>query len=244
MLSIEVADGTAEAIVSLPTQGRGPGVLLFMDAFGLRPRIKEIADRIASWGYVVLAPNLFHREGTVDELMAPMVSTPEESQALWAQVAPRVGRLVADVALPDIDAYVAGLRALPEVTDGPLGTVGFCMGGRLAVWTATSHPDEVAACAALHTGGLVSDAPDSPHRRLASAKAEFLFGHADHDRSMPPEAVTELGAVLNASGLTAVNVIVPGAAHGYTMSDLPAWNEGATEWAFAQLRDLLDRTLR
>jgi carboxymethylenebutenolidase len=243
MRSIELAEGPAEAIVSLPPQGTGPGVLLFMDAYGLRPPIRQLADRIASWGYVVLAPNVFHRDGTVGEMAVPAPGSPEQGQALWARIAPRVGRLTTELALADIDAYVAGLTALPEVTRGPLGTVGFCMGGRLAVRAAARHPDRFAACAALHAGGLVTDAEDSPHRALASARAEFLFGHADNDRSMTPDDVAALGAAVDASGLVATNVIVPDAAHGYTMSDLPAWNADATEWAFTALRGLFERTL-
>ncbi len=144
----------------------------------------------------------------------------------------------------DIDGYVAALRALPEVGDGPLGAVGFCMGGRIAVRAAGRHPEEIAACAAFHTGGLVTEEADSPHRGLAGARAEFLFAHADNDPSMTPAQVEALGATLASAGLVATNVVVPGAAHGYTMSDTPAWNEAAYEWAFEQLRDLLDRTLR
>lgn len=239
MLSIELVGGSTEAILALPPEGCGPGVLFVMDAFGLRPRIQEMAERIAGWGYVVLAPNVFHADGTVAELAAPAGEQPR-----WEDVAPRVARLSGAAVASDIDGYVAALRALPEVGDGPLGAVGFCMGGRIAVRAASRHPEEIAACAAFHTGGLVTEEADSPHRGLAGARAEFLFAHADNDPSMTPAQVEALGATLASAGLVATNVVVPGAAHGYTMSDTPAWNEAAYEWAFEQLRDLLDRTLR
>lgn len=239
MLNIELADGSAEAILAVPPSGHGPGVLFFMDAYGLRPRIQEMAEQIADWGYVVLAPNVFHSDGTVAEL-----ATPAGEQPSWERVAPRVQRLSGAVVGPDLDAYVAALRARPEVSEGPLGTVGFCMGGRLAVRAATRHPGEIAACAALHTGGLVTEESDSPDRGLAQARAEFLFAHADHDRSMSPEQVEALGAALASAGVVATNVVVPDAAHGYTMADTPAWNEAAYRWAFDRLRDLFDRTLR
>ncbi len=77
MLTITTTDGVAEAIVASPPDGRGPGVLFFMDAFGLRPRIQEMAEEIAGWGYVVLAPNVFYRDGTVAELASQVdLSTP------------------------------------------------------------------------------------------------------------------------------------------------------------------------
>lgn len=244
MLQIETSDGVAEAMVASPPDGTGPGVLFVMDAFGLRPRIQEMAQQIADWGYVVLAPNVFYREGTVAEL-APQgdLSTPEGRQSFWQLAGPRIQRLTAESAERDIDAYLAALAGLPGVTPGAVGVVGFCMGARIAVRAAGRHPEKVAACAGFHAGGLVSDRPDSPHHALTTARAEFLFGHADNDRSMTPEDVAGLGAALNAAGLTARNEIYAGAPHGYTMADTPSWDEAAFQRAFDNLRDLLDRTL-
>ena len=63
-IEIKTQDGTADAYLSKPDDGAPhPGVLLLMDAFGVRPQIEQMADRIASQGYTVLAPNLFYRGG-------------------------------------------------------------------------------------------------------------------------------------------------------------------------------------
>ncbi len=243
MLNITTADGVAEAIVVTPASGHGPGVLFFMDAFGLRPRIEDMAEEIASWGYVVMAPNVFYRDGTVEEV-APTgdLSTPEGREAFWRVAGPRIGHLSAALAVQDNETYLETLRGLPGVTPGHVGVVGFCMGARLAVRAACRHPD-VAACAAFHAGGLVTEAPDSPHRELATARAEFLFGHADNDGSMTPDNAAELGEALDAAGLAATNEIYEGAPHGYTMSDTSSWNEQAFLRAFANLKALLARTL-
>jgi len=243
MLRITTPDGVAEAIVESPADG-GPGVLLFMDAFGLRPRIRELVAEIASWGYVVLAPNVFHRVGTVADL-APTddLTTPEAMGAFFAVAGPHIGQLTPALASDDFPAWLDALREVPGVAPGPIGTVGFCMGGRLAVLLSGAYPDDVAACAAIHTGGLVTEQPDSPHHAVEAARAEYLFASADNDRSMTPENVETLGATLTAAGRIATNEIVPGAAHGFTMSDTAAWNEQATERTLAQLRDLFARTL-
>lgn len=243
MLQIPTADGIAEAIVESSPDG-GPGVLLFMDAFGLRPRIRQIAAEIASWGYVVLAPNVFHREGTVAEL-APTVdlATAEGMRAFFAVAGPRIGHLAAGVAARDFPAYLDALGSLPGVRPGPIGTVGFCMGGRHAVRLSGMFPDRVVACAAVHTSGLITTDADSPHLWLATARAQYLFANADNDRGMTPDDVAALDAALAVAGLTATNVIVPDAAHGFTMSDTSAWSAPATEWAFGQLRDLFAHTL-
>lgn len=247
VIEIPAADGTAEALVARPSTGEGPfpGVILYMDAFGLRPRIQDMAQRIADWGYVVLAPNVFYREGTASELApAGDMTTPEGREAAGAAAFPRVGRLTADKALPDMDAWVAALGKLDGVAPGPIGVTGYCMGARLAVRTATAHPDAVAACGGFHGGGLATDEPDSPHRGLGNARARFVFGHADHDRSMDADAVARFGAALEAAGLDASNEVYAGAPHGYSMADTSAFHPEATERHFRELRELLDGTLK
>jgi len=239
--------GVAEAYVHRPLAATGsehPGVLLYMDAIGLRPRIGEMAQRIADWGYVVLAPNVFHRDGRADELaLEGDLRDAGVREVFFKQHAmPRVRRLTSDKAERDIPAYLVALRGLPGVDPGLVGTIGYCMGARLAVRTAALDP-EVVAVGAFHGGGLVTDADDSPHRGLVRARAEFVFGHAENDRSMPPEAIAKLGETLSEAGLTASNEVYPGAAHGYTMSDTSIYDEAATERHFGELRALLDRTL-
>jgi carboxymethylenebutenolidase len=247
LIEIPAADGTAEALIARPSTGEGPfpGVILYMDAFGLRPRIQDMAQRIADWGYVVLAPNVFYREGTAAEL-APVgdMSTQEGREAAGAAAFPRVGRLTSDKAVPDIDAWLGALRGLDGVAPGPVGVTGYCMGARLAVRTATAHPEAVAACGGFHGGGLATDEPDSPHLGLGKSRARFVFGHADHDRSMAPDAVARLGQALNAAGLNASNEVYAGAPHGYSMADTSAFHPEATERHFRELRELLDGTLK
>jgi carboxymethylenebutenolidase len=245
--TIEIAlpdGGTAEAYVARPAaEGEHPGVLLFIDAIGLRPRIAEMCQRIADWGYVVLAPNVLHRSGRAADI-APQgdLREPGEREAFFAEAMPRVNALTPDLAEQDIPGYLDALRALPGVAGGPVGVTGYCMGARLAVRAANLDP-EVAAVGGFHGGGLVTDEEDSPHRGLGAARAEFVFGHADHDRSMPPEAVEALGAALAEAGLTARNEVYDGAAHGYSMADTSMYDEGATERHFTELRELFARAL-
>ena len=240
-IEIQTPDGPAEAYLARPDEEAHPGVLLYMDAIGLRPRIEAMADRIAGWGYVVLAPNVFHRDGTAADL-APRtdLTVPEHRQAFFAGAMRRVGALTPDLAEPDARLWV---EALLERATAPIGVVGYCMGARLAVRTAGLLPDVVRAVGGFHGGGLVTDASDSPHHRIPEARAEFVFGHADRDRSMPPEAVAELGRTLDAAGLPYLNEVYAGASHGYTMADSAPYDEAATERHFVELEALFARTL-
>ena len=142
-LSIDTVDGTAEAFVSGPeTAGHDlPGVLLFPDIFGLRPQIRTMTDRIASWGYVVLAPNVFYRSGTVDDL-APTVDLrePVQRDGYIATVCPLMEGLTSDLSRPDATAYLDVLLALPGVA-AHAGVIGYCMGARLALRAGGDHPD-------------------------------------------------------------------------------------------------------
>jgi carboxymethylenebutenolidase len=238
-IEIDAPDGIAEAYLS-GTPG-DPGVLFYMDALGVRPRIEEMADRIAGWGYVVLAPNVFYRDGRAAELRPTADLRVEENRAAFFEAAMgRVSAYTPDLSDPDASAWVS---ALAEQAPGPIGVTGYCMGARLAVRTACLHPEVVVACGGFHGGGLASEKPTSPHLLLGSARAEFVFGHADHDGSMSPEAVERLGQALAEAGLTAVNEVYP-AMHGYTMSDGARYDEAATERHFAALEALLARTLR
>ena len=101
LIEISTPDGPAEAWLHPARDGR-PGVLFYVDAIGLRPRTQDMADRIASWGYVVLAPNVFHRDGRVDDL-APMADLrePGNREEYFPGAMARVGALTPDLSNPE-----------------------------------------------------------------------------------------------------------------------------------------------
>jgi carboxymethylenebutenolidase len=204
-----------------------------MDAYGLRPRIEEMADRIAAHGYVVLAPDLFYRAGG-----APPMD--EDRGAFFAKVRPLMEALTPEAIAADGGAY---LDYLATVADEPFGLTGYCMGVRVGWRIAAAYPDRVAALGGFHGGGLVTDAPESPHRSAARLRAELYLGHADNDRSMTAEQIAELERALDAAGVAYASELYAGAAHGYTMSDTPVYDAAADERHFDALLALLDRTL-
>jgi carboxymethylenebutenolidase len=239
-IEIHTRDGVAEAY--LTGEPGKPGVLLYIDAIGLRPRIEEMADRIASWGYVVLAPNVFYRDGRAADL-APTgdLRDPGAREAFFASgVMDRVRALTPELASRDSVAWVEELER--HARPGPIGVTGYCMGARLAVRTAGWFPETVVAVGGFHGGGLVTDAPDSPHVAIENSTAEYVFGHADRDAGMTPEHVAALGETLEAAGRPHLNEIYPGAGHGYTMADTSVYDEAGTERHFRELQALLGRT--
>ena len=241
MLDIRTPDGVADAYLIRPDDGeRHPGVLFVMDAFGLRPRIEEMADRIAQHGYAVLAPNVFYRAGRAPVLPFPDMREEGARGEFFKGVRPLMEQLTPERMAADGAAY---LDELAKVADGPFAITGYCMGARLGWRVAAAHPDRVAALAGFHGGGLATDDPESPHRSAGALRAELYFGHADQDPSMSAEQIATLDAALDDAGVKHRTEVYSGAAHGYTMSDTPIYDEQAAERHFTALFDLLDRTL-
>jgi carboxymethylenebutenolidase len=239
-LDIATPDGVADAYLSRPDDERHPGVLLLMDAFGLRAQIERMADRIAARGYVVLAPNLVYRSGRSPIVDLEGLDDPDQRGAIIAKVMPLARELTPERIAADSAAY---LRELSEHSDGPVAVTGYCMGGRIGWQIATAHPQRVAALAGFHTGGLVTDEPDSPHLSAGDLRAEVFLGHADNDRSMTPEHIATVEAALADAGVTHRSELFTGAAHGYTMADTPAYDEAAAERHYTELFALLERTI-
>jgi carboxymethylenebutenolidase len=241
-LQIPTADGQADAFAAFPDGGkRHPGVLLYMDIFGVRPELREKARELAEHGYYVLVPNLFYRHGPAPVIELPGHIGEEIRPAVVAQLMPLVEAHTTERALRDADAYLRFLTAQPEVSAGPVAVIGYCMGGALAMRTAAAHPDQVAAVAGFHPGILVTDAPDSAHRLVPKLTTQVHLGHAEGD--MSSEAISELNRALDAAGVGYTSEIYPGIIHGFTMTDTDAFNPSALQRHWDRLLSLLDRTL-
>ena len=239
VLQIPTRDGRADAFAAFPDDGeRHPGVLFYMDIFGIRPELERKARELAEQGYYVLIPNVFYRNGAAPLVELPDFVGAEDRAKAVEQLMPMVHAHAPELAVRDAEAYIAFLTSRPEVSEGPIATIGYCMGGGLALRTASACPEQVAAVAAFHPGKLVSDAPDSAHRALIPAiTADVHIGHAETD--MQPEAVSELNQALDATRVRYTSEIYPGTVHGFTMSDTSAFNAAGLEQHWDRLLSLL-----
>jgi carboxymethylenebutenolidase len=241
-IDVKTADGVADAYLARPDDGRTyPGVLLLIDAFGVRPQIERMADRIAAQGYVVLAPNVFYRAGRAPVVSLDGLDDPDRRGDVIARVMPLARELTTERIVADGSAYLDRLGA--ESDGGPVAITGYCMGGRLGWRIAAAYPDRVAGLGCFHTGGLVTDEEDSPHLSAAEIDAELYLGFADHDRSATPEQIADVEGALREAGAAFRATVYEGAEHGYTMADTPAYDEGAAERHYEDLFGLLSRTV-
>ncbi|MFJ6636458.1 dienelactone hydrolase family protein [Streptomyces sp. NPDC091376] len=243
-VDIPTRDGTADAYLAHPDDGGPhPAVLLYMDAFGLRPGLRTMADRLASAGYTVLVPNVFYRHGRAPVVELPDFIDPGRRPEIFEALGPVMRALTPESAMRDADAYLSYLAASPVAGGGPVGLTGYCMGAVLALRTAGTYPERVAAAACFHGGRLATDAADSPHLLADRITAELYFGHADEDPSMTTDQIALLERTLTAAGVTYHSEVYRGARHGFTQADTAAHDAQAEERHWQALLGLLSRTL-
>jgi carboxymethylenebutenolidase len=241
-IDIRASDGVCPASLFRPEgSGRWPGVIIFMDGPGIRPALFDMGERLASNGYLTLLPDLFYRAGSY---------APVDVKTLFSDPASRAahGRFFTSTsntrAAADTRAFLDFLDSRAELRGSRIGVTGYCMGGGMVLTVAATYPDRIGAAASFHGGRLATDADDSPHKLAAKIKARVLVAGADNDQGFPPEQAERLRAALTAAGVDHRVEIWAGAAHGWTMKDIPIYNEAAAERHWNEMLTLFDQTLQ
>ena len=248
-VQVKTPDGTCDAAFIHPASGAHPAVIVWPDAFGLRPSMRDIAKRLAADGYSVLVPNPFYRLAKPSEV--PNASSFDfQNPADMAKLRPLMGSIGASgAAEKDAAAFVAFLDAQPQVAKNKkIGTQGYCMGGALVVRTAAAVPDRIGAGASFHGGGLVTNSPESPHLLAPKIKARMYFGVAKNDDERQPDAKDKLREAFAAANVPA-EIEVYQSLHGWCVPDMPMqngnpiYNKTDAERAWAKLMALYKAAL-
>jgi len=241
-IEIRTSDGVVDGFVYRADDGRlQPGAIHLTDIRGIRQSHRDMAQRLAAQGYTVLMPNIFYRSGRPPVADLPAGAGEDQRAKRMAELrAP----LTPDAVEHDVANYVDFLAADGAVGAGPMGVVGYCFAGAMAMRTAAVRAGRVTAVASFHGGGLYTDSPDSPHLALPRIRARLYFGHAVEDRSMPEEAIKKFDGALAAWGGRYESEVYEGARHGWTVPDSPVYNRPQAERAFEKLTGLFASTLR
>ena len=251
-VEIKTADGTCDAAFIHPATGAHPAVLIWPDAFGLRPSMRDMAKRLAmEAGYSVLVPNPFYRVAK-----APVIDNPStfnfNDPEQRGKLTPLMGSInAAGAAERDAATFIAWLDMQPQVDKTKkIGTQGYCMGGPLVVKTAAAVPNRVGAGASFHGGGLVTANPDSPHLLASKIKARMYFGIATNDDMQQPDAKTKLKESFAAAKVPAEIEVYSQSQHGWCVPDMPKqangdpiYNKPDAEKAWAKLLALYKAAL-
>lgn len=239
-VQIQTADGVTEAVL-FRHEHPMPGAIHLTDIVGIRQSHRDMARRLAGEGYTVLLPNIFFRTGKPLLFdFKPNFAGDEQTMARLRELS---GPLDADAMERDGSTYVSFLSAEQSVREGPLGVVGYCIAGRMALYTAAARPDRVGLAVSFHGGSLATDKPESPHLVLPRVKARLYFAHAVNDRTMPVEAIETLDRALEEWGGHYESETYDRALHGWTVPDSRAYNERQAERAFGKLTAVFRETL-
>jgi carboxymethylenebutenolidase len=202
-----------DGYLAIPESGKGPGVIVIQEWWGLVPHIKNVCDRFAAAGYVALAPDLYHGKAT---------TSPDEAGKLMMA-------LQIDKAEKDLRGAIQYLLSHESTSGSKVGTVGFCMGGALSLYAATMNP-QVGACVIFY-GGHPNVKPD-----LEKLQAPVLGLYAERDGFATPQAARELEQKLKALGKSCEIHIYPDADHAFFNDDRPeVYNDAAARDAWQRV---------
>lgn len=199
-----------------------PGLLLIQEIFGVNHHIQDVVRRFAAAGFVVAAPDIFHRTGTWVSL----------DYTQFAETRPHTAALTRDLVVADMQAALDLLAAQPDVDPNRIGVVGYCFGGRASLVAAEVFPDRIKASAIYYGGGIVADAPDAPINLVHQVKCPIIGFFGGLDKHIPPEMVANFEAALTKAGVDNRIYCYPYADHGFFCDARASFNARAAEDAW------------
>jgi carboxymethylenebutenolidase len=247
-IDIPTADGRMDSFVVHSEEGGPfPAVIVLMDIWGLREELFDVARRVATVGYHVTLPNFWYRRGKVRfeyrddkgrmrSLLALPKDVQDELHTNMAQVTDRM-------AMADVGAVLKFLGGEP-VRQGPKGTIGYCLGGRLSLAAAAEFSDQFRASASMHGTRMVSDKPDSVHRLVDKMRGEIYCGFAEKDDLAPPTTIETMGKLFAACNQVKYRAIVhPSTVHGYALPDRDIFDKPAANRDWENIFAMFKRQL-
>ncbi len=239
--TVTTADGSCPVSLHTPEgDGPWPGVVMYPDAGGVRPTFRAMADKLAGYGFTVLVPDVYYREGDWEPFTMATVFTDEgERKRLFDMISTVTPEFMAS----DASAFFDYLAARPEVSGESFGTTGYCMGGRTSLVVAGRVGERVGAAMSFHGGGLVGDDPGSPHLRADHIRAAVYVGAAQDDRSFTPQDGETLAKALTAAGVEHTIDWYP-ALHGFAVPDNAPYDESAAARHWEATESFLSAHLR
>lgn len=227
IIDVTTPEGVMPTYVHTPHgEGTWPAVIMLMDAPGIRPAMQDLAARLALHGFAVFLPDLFYRSGAYEPIDAKKVFTdPDLREAHRAKF---MALTTPKVVMSDIGALLEAITLYPAALGGPVGIVGYCMGGRLALFAAGTFGDKIGVMASYHGGGMAADTPGSPHHLVPNITAKVYVAGAIEDKNFDDEQKTRLIAAFQDAGVDSTVETYP-AHHGWVPADMPAHDEAEAE---------------
>ena len=247
-LDVETPDGVMPAFLAM-SDGDGPyaPVVLFMDIWGMREQLHDVARTVAAQGFACAAPDLYYREGSrhfdhrhPDGKTKSISILSEEDRQTMLQYN---SHLTDEMAISDTFALINRLRETEGVSKGYAGCFGYCMGGRHVAKVAAALPDIFRATASFHGTYLATDKEDSPHLGAGKIRGEIYFGYGENDPFTQPDVIAAVREAFDKSPAMFHERIHPATDHGYAIPDRDVFNEEAASADWETVFGMFRRTL-
>jgi len=242
MRHVKTPDGSLPFNVwPAPDRLNAPVILFLMDGVGIRTELEKMAERLSKSGYFVVLPNLYYRAGDYTPFNAKTCFEPgsKERERLMQYVAEVDNAKTAH----ELSLIIDSLKNEPAANTERIGLVGYCLGGRIALFTAAQMGDRARAVAAIHGGGLITDKTDSPHRHLAKLRGEVYIAAPEFDNQFKADERALYNKLLTEANITHTVDYYPGVYHGFAFADLPVYDKTAAERHWLAITELFQRTL-
>ncbi|MDH3738752.1 MAG: dienelactone hydrolase family protein [Alphaproteobacteria bacterium] len=249
IVAIETPDGRMETFITHPEQGGPfPPVIVFMDVWGVREQLFDIARRIGTIGYAVAVPNFYYREGGITfdyrHSDGKTISLSALDPAEQDKILSFLSHLTDEFAVSDTGAVLDYLASDDAVRTGPVGSVGYCLGGRLVIRAAGAFPDAFRASASLHGTRLVTEAPDSPHLEASRMQGEIYCGFGELDHYTPPDVIAAVRESFADATVVYSDLVHHRVDHGYAIPDRDVFDKAAAERDWERIFAMYQRQLR
>jgi carboxymethylenebutenolidase len=240
-IEIKTKDGLAPCQFFGPERDeKCPAVIIYMDAFGVRPALCDMAERLASNGYHVLLPDLYYRSGPTKPFDAKTAFSggPEKDRlmALYQSINTKF-------VMEDTRSFLEFLEQQPSIAGPDVGCVGYCMGGAFALSAAGTFPARIAVAASLHGARLATDQSDSPHLLAPKMRGEIYVGIAGIDSHFTPEEKDRLESALRSAGVKYAVEVYPDVKHGFAVNDTAVYDRPASERHWERILQLFAENL-
>ncbi len=228
-VTIRAADGGSfSAYLATPSAGRGPGVVLIQEIFGVNKVMRDLADGFARQGHVVLCPDLFWRQ-------EPGIQITDQTDAEWQKAFSLYKGFNEAKGVDDLKSTLAHLRQLPACT-GKVGSVGYCLGGKLAYLMATRSD---ADCSVGYYGVAIDAALDEAE----AIKKPLMLHIAEKDQFCPPEAQAKVKSALKGNAHVTIHSY-PGMDHAFARVGGQHYDKTAADTANQRTADFFKKNLR
>ncbi|WP_083269963.1 dienelactone hydrolase family protein [Bosea vaviloviae] len=212
--------------------GNKPPILLYMDSVGIRPGLEEFSRRLARAGHWVILPDLYYRTGPIEiDARYPAKSS--------AEIQRHTSALTEGAILSDTQRILAAMTEFGGRAIGRWITMGFCMGGRFAVWAAGQYSGQVAACVSVIGTSLVRETGESPVDRLFSENIPSLFVFAGADEYIKPASVAAIEERVRRAKNGSQVKVCPSVGHGFIFPDRHNYDEAESEHAWEFIEEFL-----